>query len=366
MSARNVSDRIDRLAAELRSAGVDAFFATTAVSMGYLSGLFEDGHERFLTLAVSAHGDSELICPSLTVNQAKRAGIQTIHGWRDAENPLVLFEDLAERWNLTSGILAVDNMMPAKMLLDMQQTLPAALFRPGQAILAELTSKKTAEELDLMRKAGAIADNALQAALDAIKPGVTEVEVKNVLYKSMEAGGGAPTFAIVAAGPMGAEPHHGSDSTVMREGDVIILDFGCDYCGYQSDITRTVCCGKASEEAHRVYGIVLQAHHAGRRAVRPGVPCQEIDRAARAVIERAGYGEFFFHRLGHGIGMQVHEEPYIVEGNLAPLQVGNCFSIEPGIYLAGKFGIRIENIVACGEDGEISLNVDPSPTLLEV
>ena len=165
---------------------------------------------------------------------------------------------------------------------------------------------------------------------------------------------------------MGAEPHHESDNTVIQSGDVIIMDFGCEFEGYQSDITRTVCCGKASDEAKRVYDIVFGAHQAGRAAIHPGVACQELDRAARQVIEKSGYGEYFFHRLGHGIGMRGHEEPYIVEGNETPLEVGHCFSIEPGIYLAGRFGVRIENIVTATMDGHASINAEPSATLTEI
>lgn len=366
MALPSGQERIASLAAELRNAGADAYFATTPVSMGYLSGLFEDGHERFLTLAVSASGEVELICPSLTATQARRAGISAIRAWRDSENPLLLFEDLADRWNLSSGILAVDNAMPSKMLLEMQQVLPAALFRAGQPILAELMSRKRKSELELLRKAGAIADGALAAGLSAIRPGVTEVSVRNALRQAMEEAGGRPTFTIVATGAQGAEPHHESDETIIQDGDVIVMDFGCEYQGYQSDITRTVCCGKASSKAKEVYEIVFAAHQAGRAAIRPGVACEDVDRAARKVIESAGFGEYFVHRLGHGIGMRVHEEPYMVEGNKTPLEVGHCFSVEPGIYLAGELGIRIENIVTCTEQGHESINAEPSASLLEI
>jgi Xaa-Pro aminopeptidase len=144
------------------------------------------------------------------------------------------------------------------------------------------------------------------------------------------------------------------------------LDFGCSVNGYQSDITRTVCCGKASDEAHKVYDIVLRAHQAARRGVRVGATCGEIDQLARQVIEDAGFGEFFVHRTGHGIGMRGHEEPYIIGGSDVALLPGDCFSIEPGIYLPLKFGIRIENIVAATTQGESSMNDEPSSTLIEV
>jgi Xaa-Pro aminopeptidase len=181
----------------------------------------------------------------------------------------------------------------------------------------------------------------------------------------MKKRGGAPEFCIVAAGPNAAEPHHLSDETVIQEGDVLILDFGCDVAGYKSDITRTVCVGKAASQAKEVYALVYEAHMAARKAIVRGATGESVDRAARTVIEKGGYGDLFFHRTGHGIGTSVHEEPNIVTGNTRLLVPGNCFSIEPGVYIAGKFGVRIENIVAATADGHDSMNVDPSPTLIE-
>ena len=154
--------------------------------------------------------------------------------------------------------------------------------------------------------------------------------------------------------------------TELKPGDVIVMDYGCIVGGYMSDITRTVCLGESSAEQRKVYETVYAAHMAGRNAIAPGVPAEEVDRATRKVIDEAGYGEFFVHRTGHGLGMRVHEEPYICEGNGHRLEVGNVFSIEPGIYLPGKFGVRIENIVTVTKDGHESLNAEPSPTLLTV
>jgi len=232
--------------------------------------------------------------------------------------------------------------------------------------LSRLMAKKDPGEIELMLRAARIADDAVQAGIDAIHPGATEIQVQAALRKAMESAGGAPTFTIVGAGAMGAEPHHETGHVVITDGDLVVMDFGCDYKGYQSDITRTVCCGKASEEAHQVYDIVLRAHHAARLAIAPGIACQDVDLAARSVIEDAGYGPRFIHRVGHGIGMRLHEEPYMAPGNDRLLEAGNCFSIEPGIYLAGKLGVRIENIVTCTENGHRSLNAEPPDVLLEV
>lgn len=367
MTTTAYRSRLEKLAQALAAEGLDAFFATSPVTMGYLRGYHESSYERFLTLAINSDGRVRLICPALSESQARRVGIENIASWRDGENPLTLLEQLADEWNLKTGILAVDDDMRAQMLLQMQATLPAALFKPGQLVLSKLMRNKDEDELRLLRKAAKIADDAFDVVRPQIKAGMTELQIDEMLRDEMRRLGGRPTFCIVASGAGGAEPHHLSDETVVKEGDVVVLDFGCDVEGdYKSDITRTVCIGKASEEAKKVYDIVYRAQAAGRAAARSGVAAQEVDRAARKVIEDAGYGEFFVHRTGHGLGMRGHEEPYMIEGNTDLLEPGQCFSVEPGIYLPGAFGVRIENIVAATADGHESLNREPSPTLLEL
>lgn len=334
--------------------------------MQYLAGFGESAHERFLVFAIKASGETAMICPALSENQVRRAGVTNIRSWQDSEDPLALFQDLADQWNLRSSILAVDDEMSSRQLLQMQSVLPAALFKAGQPVLSTLMRKKDANELATMRKAAKIADDAYAAGLKALRAGSRETEVSDALSSEMRRLGGAPTFSIIGAGANGAEPHHLTDSTVIKDGDVVVMDFGCDLDGYQSDITRCACCGKASDEAKKVYDVVLRAHMAGRAAIRRGVQAQAIDKATREVIEKEGYGEFFVHRTGHGIGMRGHEEPYIVTGNETILEEGDCFSIEPGIYLPGRFGIRIENIVTVTASGHESQNVEPADSLVEI
>ncbi|MFQ3587555.1 MAG: Xaa-Pro peptidase family protein [Fimbriimonadaceae bacterium] len=358
--------RIEMLAAELRNEAYVAYFAWSPETMGYLHGLFEGAHERFLLLAVRANGEVRLICPSLTVSQAARCGIPDIRPWRDGEDPLALYAELADDWDLKAGFVAVDDEMPAHMLLAMQVATPATAFVRGHPVVSRLQRVKSEFELEKMRAASRVAEAALAAGLAAIRPGASEREVADALEGALRAGGGRPTFCIVAAGAHGAEPHHGVSDDVIREGDVVILDFGCDLDHYQSDMTRTVACRRAEDEAYRVYELVYRAHMAAREVVAPGVEAQTVDRAARKVIEQGGYGPYFIHRTGHGIGMRVHEEPNIVEGNAHRLEPGNCFSIEPGIYLPGRFGVRIENLVGVTAAGHESFNNDPSPRLVEV
>ena len=357
------SQRIAALASNLEAAGVDCFLAHDPVTMGYLQGFHEGAGERFLTFAIRNTGETAMVCPALSASQAKRAGVERVLPWKDGESGGSLFAKLAEEWNLKTGIIAVDATMPARLLLELQSILPAALFRDGEGFTSALMRVKSAEELEAMRVAGRIADEAYAEVAPQIREGMTEQQVAGMLTRAMAARGGVPDFAIVATGKGAAEPHHISDDTPLRRGDVVIMDFGCSYEGYKSDITRTAAIGEASDRAKLIYDTVYQAHMAGRAHVQPGVSAESVDQAARRVIEDAGFGEFFFHRLGHGIGIQVHESPNIVAGNVEPLEVGNCFSIEPGIYIEGEIGVRIENIVTCTASGHESMNVDPSPTL---
>lgn len=366
MSSLTSTHRVERLANLLQEDGIDVYFANSPISMGYLHGFWEGSHERFLTLAVRATGEVRLICPALSRNQAERNGISEIQSWEDGSDPMELFASLAADWNLKSAILAVDDEMPAQMLLKMQSVLPAALFKPGLPTLSKLMRHKEANEIRLLKEAASIADRALTAGIEAIKPGVTEREVERALNNAMENLGGKPTFCIVATGANAAEPHHLSDGTAIKQGEIVLMDFGCSVDGYQSDITRTVCCGEALEEAKKVYGIVLASHNAGRAAGQAGATSGQVDAASRKVIVDAGYGEYFIHRTGHGLGLRGHEEPYILGGDPTVLQKGDVFSIEPGIYLPGKFGVRIENIVTIGDSGGYSLNEDPATELIEV
>ena len=361
-----MSSKYSRLAEALQEHGYDAFLAWSPITMGYLADLFENGHERFITFAVNSAGDHHLICPALTVNQAERMGIESLAGWRDGEDPIALFKELADRWDLSVGILAVDPEMPARHLLALQNLLPSALFKDGDAIISGLMRQKDATEIDAMTRAARIADDAWIAIQPYLTAGVTEASIAQKLSELMRAAGGKPTFTIIAAGPNGAEPHHNTDESVLKPGDVVILDFGCEVDHYQSDITRTICIGAPTDEAKTVYDIVYRAHLAGRDAIAVGKTGADADAAARKVIVDAGYGEFFNHRLGHGIGMNGHEAPNLAASNTEPLAIGDCFSIEPGIYLPGKFGVRIENIYTLTEDGAQSLNDLPSPILVGV
>lgn len=336
------------------------------VNLGYLTPFQEDGHERFLAMFVDAAGKATLIAPALSRNQAERAGFAEVLSWVDGENPADLLTQFGKDTPWESGTVLVDDALKAAHLLTLQRAWPGSKFERGGPLLQELMRTKDEEELGLMKAAAQIADEAWEAVWPTIRAGESESAVAKRLAHAMEDRGGKPTFTVVATGAMGAEPHHGSDATTILIGDVVVCDFGCLLGGYNSDITRVVAVGEPDAEADRVYDAVYRANLAGTSAARVGVARTEVDAAARKVIEEAGYGPYFNHRLGHGIGRHGHEEPNLTPGDLRPLKEGDCFSIEPGIYLPGRFGVRLENIYTLRAHGAVSLNAPISPTLIRV
>lgn len=334
--------------------------------MGYLADQWESGGSRVLVLLCHRDGRLAMIVPSLSENQARHTGIEDIRAYDDGEDAGTVFENLANEWNLKTGVFAVDDELPAFALLKMQKALPAGLFKSGGELLASIRKRKEPQEIENMRTAGRIADKALHDSLPNICVGMNERQVAQLIVNSMSEQGGEPEFCIVARGPNGAEPHHVTSNDNLKAGDIVVIDWGCLINHYHSDITRCICLGKATEEVQKVYQVVWQAHMAARSAIKPGVPCQEIDRAARKVITDAGYGEYFVHRTGHGIGLQGHEPPHMVEGSETLLEEGQCFSVEPGIYLPGKFGIRIENLVTVTSNGHETFNEEPPERIIEI
>lgn len=360
-------ERVKKLQQALRDLGYDAFFASTPITMEYLVGHREGGGERMMLLGIAPDHEPAILIPALALVQAKATtGIQDITTWMDGEDPGVKFAAWAERWGLRTGVIAVDDEMTSFFLLRMQQALPAALFKPGTPVMEACRGRKDAEEIAFLQYAASAVDEAYEAGLAAIRVGATEMDVARAISDATNAQGLITSFGIVGAGPHGAMPHYHTGHKQLEPGDVIVMDFGGTYHGYFADITRTACLGEASEEAKKVYRIVRDAHYAAREVAKPGVAAQEVDRAARRVIADAGYGEYFVHRVGHGIGLQCHEPPYMVEGNETLLAEGHTFTVEPGIYLPDRFGVRLENVVVITSDGCRSLNAEPAPELLEI
>ena len=345
--------RLSLVRTAMHENGLDTLVITPGAAMQYLTGFSEPG-SRFLALLIPDDKPWLFVVPSLNAEQARRnpAGISDVRAWDDGTGWEPVLAPLAKELMLDIGIVGIDDDMPARFVLKLQELMPTALFRPAGMALAPLRSRKDALELASLQRAADATDALIPVAYAACQAGTSEREIASAIGQAIAQGGHADSFApIVGAGANGASPHHNTGTTKIKTGDVVILDFGAMTDGYHGDITRTVVVGAASDEDKRVYAAVYAAYCAGVAAVQPGATAHDVDTAARTVIADAGYGEFFIHRTGHGIGLDDHETPYIMAGNYTKLLPGHCFSIEPGIYLPGHFGVRLENIVTVQEDG---------------
>ena len=359
--------RLSLVRTAMHENGLDTLIITPGAAMRYLTGFSEPG-SRFLALIVPDDQPWLFVVPALNAEQARRnpAGVTDIRVWDDAQGWETVLGPLAKDLMLDIGIVGLDDDMPARFVLKLQELMPTALLKLAGSALAPLRSRKDALELASLQHAAEATDALIPLAYAACKPSATEIEIASAIGQAIARGGNADSFApIVGAGVNGASPHHNTGTTQIKTGDVVILDFGAMTDSYHGDITRTVAVGTASDEVRRVYEIVYAAYSAGVAAVQPGATAHDVDAATRKVIADAGYGEFFIHRTGHGIGLDDHETPYILSGSYTPLLPGHCFSIEPGIYLPAKFGVRLENIVTVQEDGTARvLNEAISPEIV--
>ncbi len=307
--------------------------------------------ERLTLLVLTPDREPTLVVPALErpdAEVAAGASALTMVDWRDGDDPYGVVGPLLR----PAGGFGVSDSTWALHLLGLQRARPGTGYRALTDCLPMLRAVKDAHELDRLAAAGAAADATYHGILAVPFAGRRETEVAADLAGLLRCFGHEQVdFTVVGSGPNGANPHHEAGERVIEQGDTVVLDFGGLMYGYGSDTTRTVTVGEPGEPVRAVHDIVRRAQQAAFEAVRPGVSCQEIDRVARRVITDAGYGEYFIHRTGHGIGVTTHEPPYMVEGEEQPLVPGMCFSIEPGIYLPDRFGVRIEDIVTVTPDG---------------
>jgi Xaa-Pro aminopeptidase len=313
--------------------------------------------ERLTLLVLPDDGEPTLVVPALEEPDARAAtGAPALRmvPWRDGTDPYATAAALLR----PDGRYGISDSAWAMHLLGLQQALPDSRYHALTASLPMLRAVKDEHELARLAAAGEAADRAYGDILGVRFAGRRETEVAADLAQALvKYGHSQVDFTVVGSGPNGANPHHEAGDRVIESGDTVVLDFGGLLYGYGSDTTRTVHVGQSStDEVRKVHEVVLRAQQAAFEAVRPGVACQEIDRVARRVITEAGYGEYFIHRTGHGIGVTTHEPPYLVEGETIELVPGMCFSIEPGIYLPGRFGVRIEDIVTVTAEGGRRLN----------
>jgi Xaa-Pro aminopeptidase len=349
--------RMRRVVADATDAGLDGLLITPGPDLVWLTGYQPTAITERLTVLVLAPGEEPtLLVPTLERPDAEGAagapGLSIVD-WADGEDPFARASALI-RADATMGI--ADSAW-AMHLLGLQDALPGSSYRSLTQCLPMLRAVKDADELARLAAAGAAADATYEQILGVRFAGRKETDVAADLARFLrDFGHEQVDFTVVGSGPNGANPHHEAGDRTIEVGDAVVLDFGGLMHGYGSDTSRTVCVGEPSALVREVHEVVRLAQQAGVDAVRPGVACQEIDRAARKVITDAGYGERFIHRTGHGIGTTTHEPPYMIEGEEQPLVPGMCFSVEPGIYLAGQFGVRIEDIVTVTPTGGQRLN----------
>ncbi|AHG02870.1 peptidase [Halobacterium sp. DL1] len=359
-----MSDR-ERVAAcqdRLDSADADAVVLFPSTDMDYLSGFTDEPMERHLFLFVGRTGDPLFVAPEMYDAHIRHdSWVDDVRTYADGEDPLLLLEHVADELGFRGGRVLLDDRMWARFSQDFRELFPTTEFGLASEVLEPLRLRKDAAELDALRRAGEVADAAMRDVreLGADAVGMTEADLANYVEERLAAHGGTGTSfePIVGSGPNGAKPHHRQSDREIESGDPVVFDFGTRVDGYPSDQTRTVVFdGEPPDEFEAVHDVVREAQQAAVEAVEPGVPAEAVDAAAREVIEAAGYGEAFVHRTGHGVGLDVHEEPYIVDGNDQSLEAGMVFSVEPGVYLEGEFGVRIEDLVAVTENGCDRLN----------
>lgn len=347
-------ERMARARAEMQAAGVDVLLLSLGMDLVYLTGYEAPPLERLTMAVIPVEGESTLVVPALeaprVVPEPAAFGIRP---WDETEDPVTIVAGLAG----PASRAAIGDQTWATFVLELQRRMNTTTFVSAGEISTALRLHKSDDEIELLAAAAAGADR-VAVRLSAVQfSGRTEAELgRQIAGMLIEEGHEMAGGAIVGSGPNGASPHHRAADRVIERGDAIVVDFGGTHRGYHSDTTRMFYVGEPSAEMKEVHDIVHQAQETGFRAASIGTPAQEVDRATRAVIVDAGYGEYFIHRTGHGIGLDVHEEPYLVEGNTMPLAQGMVFSIEPGIYLPGRFGVRIEDIVAVGAGGPVRLN----------
>jgi Xaa-Pro aminopeptidase len=357
-----VTDRLDRARKVLAEQGVGALLVGPGADLGYLAGHHAPPLERLTLLVVTPDADPVLVLPELEAPLAAGAGVDQVARllpWGETADPVALVVDHLHRAGAATSALAVQDRLWSVFTLALQEALPEARWLPGSRVMRELRLRKEPGEIAALHEVGAAIDRVHAAVPDLLRAGRTEAEVARDLDALIREEHDEVNFIIVGSGPNGASPHHDVGDRRLEPGDAVVIDIGGTRNGYCSDMTRNYVIERLPDGYGQLHEVLERAQQAAVDAVAPGATAEAIDRAARKVIEDAGYGEHFIHRTGHGIGIEEHEEPWIVEGNDQVLEPGMAFSVEPGIYVPGRYGARIEDIVVVTEDGVDRCNHRP-------
>jgi Xaa-Pro aminopeptidase len=353
------AERLARARKEQAERGVDALLLGPSADLEYLTGYRPPSLERLTLLVLPAAGDARLVVPALEAPLARdhlgELGIE-VAAWAETEDPVALVGDTLAGVGAAGGRLGVGDRLWSAFLLRLQAALPTAGWTVASAVTRQLRMRKDAEEVEALARVAAAIDQVVEGLPGLAWAGRSEREVARDIEQAIRDTHDDCCFVIVGAGPNGASPHHVPGDRVVRPGDPVVVDIGGRLDGYCSDTTRTLVVGEPPAGFPELYALLQAAQLAGCAAVAPGVAAEAVDAACRDPIAAAGHGELFLHRTGHGIGLEEHEDPYLVAGNHEPLEAGMAFSVEPGLYLRGRYGARIEDIVVCTSDGGRRLN----------
>lgn len=347
------STRLRRLQDLLKTREIDGAVLSVGSDLPYFTGYTAMATERLTALVVPAEGTATMYIPKLEAPRLP-SGPFDVMSWEENEDPVALMA----RQMGDFGRISMGDHTWSVFLIRLQHALQGRFWSPSSEITRDLRMRKDPEEIASLRLAAEATDRVLaRIPLEVVFAGRSEREVAiDIAAMVVEEGHDTSWFTLVASGANGASPHHEPGERLIGPGELVVCDFGGVVNGYHSDVTRTFVVGTPSSRQVEVHTVVQRSNEAGRSAIAPGVRCEEIDRASRQVIVDSGYGEYFIHRTGHGIGLEGHEHPYMIEGNGMPIETGMAFSVEPGIYLPGEFGVRIEDIVVCGDSTVDELN----------
>jgi Xaa-Pro aminopeptidase len=360
----NYHARVEAAQRLMARKGVDAMVLSVGSDLPYFTGYAAMPLERLTMLVLPVTGRAVMVVPELEAPRVVEIpDLFDVRPWGETEQPVSIVARLLRG----AQCIAIGDQTWSTFLLQLQEQMDAAAFVQASSVTTELRMRKDPEEISMLRRAGAAADRVVGRLAGTRFSGRTEQQMSRLISAMLiEEGHETVEFAIVGSGPNGASPHHEASDRVVEVGDAVVCDFGGSLGGYWSDTTRMFVVDHPPEGFEEPFRVLRRAQASAVDAVRPGVSAASIDGVARDVITEAGYGEYFIHRTGHGIGTDVHEHPYIVEGNETPLEPGMTFSIEPGIYLPGRFGMRIEDIVVVTPDGVERLNTSPRDVMTVV
>ncbi len=355
-----MTDRLDQTRAAMRREGVDALFIGASTDLRWLIGYNAHAMERLTLLVLPVDGRPQLVVPGLEASSAVAAGADAhadIRPWTETQDPITLVRTIAKELHLDEdATIGVQDHLASVFLLRLQGVFPDVDWVVGSDVLRLVRQVKGPDEVAALRAAGAAIDRVHARIHEVLRIGRTEAEVGRDIKAMILEEHDTAEFIIVASGPNGSSPHHETGSRVIEDGDAVVVDIGGTKDGYCSDCTRNYVVGAPPEGYAEMYPHLIRSQDEGVRAGVVGNQAQDVDRASRRVLDDAGFGEWFTHRTGHGIGVDVHEHPYMVEGNTDTLEAGMAFSVEPGVYIPGKWGARIEDIVVASADGPIRCN----------